>query len=134
VASLDLLIGMMMLFGPWLLGGFFGRRWGRSWIGETGTVALGVMLTVAGLAAFLLTAAPSAEEACGEDECLRYFGRWIESSLGREWPLYTVVAWTASVAFSPGVGGRASGRGRSRVRGRRRCRSLRLRAGGGGLR
>lgn len=62
-------------------------------------MALGLVLTAAGLAAFLLTTPATAEEACGEDECIQYFGRWLEASLAKEWPIYTAVSWTLSVAF-----------------------------------
>jgi MFS family permease len=88
-----------MLIGPWMVGGFVGWRWGKAWPGAVAAVALGFVLTAAGLAAFLLTAPPSAEEACGEDECVNYFGRWLEASLAREWPVYTAVTWSASAVF-----------------------------------
>jgi hypothetical protein len=79
-------------------------------------VALGLVLTAAGLAAFLLTAPPSAEEACGEDECVRYFGRWLEATLALVWPVHTAVTWSATAVFFSWVR-RANGRrfGRSSV-------------------
>lgn len=98
-----------MLIGPWAVGGFVGWRWGRRWLGAVAAVALGLVLTAAGLAAFLLTAPPSAEEACGEDECVRYFGRWLEATLARVWPVYTAVTWSASAVFFSRVR-RANGR------------------------
>lgn len=88
-----------MLIGPWAVGGFVGWRLGGTWFGGVAAVALGLVLTAAGLAAFLLTAPPSASEACGEDECVRYFGRWLEATLARVWPIYTVVTWSASAVF-----------------------------------
>ncbi len=88
-----------MLIGPWAVGGLVGWRWGGTWLGTGAAVALGLVLTAAGLAAFLWTAPPSAEEACGEDECVRYFGRWLEATLAREWPVYTAVTWSASAVF-----------------------------------
>jgi hypothetical protein len=98
-----------MLIGPWAVGGFVGWRWGQTWLGSVAAVALGLVLTAAGLMAFLLTAPPSAEEACGEDECVRYFGRWLEATLAREWPAYTALTWSASSAFFSWVR-RANGR------------------------
>jgi MFS family permease len=98
-----------MLIGPWAVGGFVGWRWGRTWLGAVAAVALGLLLTAAGLAAFLLTAPPSAEEACGEDECVRYFGRWLEATLALVWPAYTALTWSASAIFFSWVRG-ANGR------------------------
>jgi hypothetical protein len=105
-----------MLIGPWAVGGFVGWRWGRTWLGAVAAVALGLVLTAAGLAAFLLTAPPSAEEACGEDECVRYFGRWLEATLALVWPVHTAVTWSATAVFFSWVR-RANGRrfGRSSV-------------------
>jgi hypothetical protein len=88
-----------MLVGPWAVGGLFGWRFSGTWLKTIAVIALGLVLTAAGLAAFLLTAAPSAEEACGEDECVRYFGRWLEATLAREWPVYTAAAWSTSAVF-----------------------------------
>jgi hypothetical protein len=107
-------IGPLMILGPWVVGGFAGWRWGRTFVGAVAVVALGFALTAAGWAAFLLTAPPSAEEACGEDECVRYFGRWLEASLAREWPVYTAVSWSASAVFFSWVrrsNGRRLGKG-----------------------
>jgi hypothetical protein len=98
-----------MLIGPWAVGGFVGWRLGGTWLGAVAAVALGFVLTAAGFAAFLLTAPPSAEEACGEDECVRYFGRWLEATLARVWPVYTVVTWSAPAIFFSWVR-RANGR------------------------
>jgi MFS family permease len=98
-----------MLIGPWAVGGFVGWRWGRTWLGAVAAVALGLLLTAAGLAAVLLTAPPSAEEACGEDECVRYFGRWLEATLALVWPAYTALTWSASAIFFSWVRG-ANGR------------------------
>jgi hypothetical protein len=55
--------------------------------------------TAAGLAALVLTAPSSAEEACGEDECVRLLGEWIEMTLVREWPIYTLAVWVLAVAL-----------------------------------
>ena len=107
--ALGLLIGTLMLIGPWALGGFLGWRWGGTRLGAVAAVALGLVLTAAGLAAFLLTAPPSAEEACGEDECVRYFGRWLEATLARVWPVYTAITWSASAVYFSWVR-RADGR------------------------
>jgi hypothetical protein len=100
---------MAMLVGPWAVGGLLGWRFSGTWRQTVAVIALGLLLTAAGLAAFLLTAPPSAEEACGEDECVRYFGRWLEATLAREWPVYTVAAWSASAMFFAWIR-RANGR------------------------
>lgn len=98
---MDTLVGVAMVLAPWLLGGLLGWRWGRSWSGTVAAVAVGAGLTLAGLAAFLLTSPASPLEACGEDECVRYFGRWLEASLAREWPLYTALVWAfCAITFS----------------------------------
>jgi hypothetical protein len=47
--------------------------------------------------ALLFLEGSSQEAACGEDECLHYFGHWIEWTLAVEWPIYPIVAWTFSV-------------------------------------
>jgi hypothetical protein len=93
------LIGPLMILGPWLLGGLFGWRWGRTWRGLTVALGLGAVLTAAGLAAFLLTAPSTAWEACGEDECVTYLGRWLDVTLARVWPIATALAWSGSAVF-----------------------------------
>jgi hypothetical protein len=98
-----------MIIGPWAVGGLIGWRWGAKSLGVLAAVALGLVLTAVGLAAFLLTSPPSAEEACGEDECVRYFGRWLEATLAREWPVYSAATWSASAVFFSWVR-RANGR------------------------
>ena len=112
--ALDALIALAMLVGPWIVGGLLGWRMGETWPKTVAVVALGFVLIIAGLAAFLLTAPPSAEEACGEDECVRYFGRWLEATLARAWPVYTVAAWSTAAVFFSWVrrsNGRRFGRG-----------------------
>ena len=49
-------IGPLMIFGPWLLGGFLGWRWGTTWLGLAAAIGLGIAATAAGLTAFVLTA------------------------------------------------------------------------------
>jgi hypothetical protein len=88
-----------MIVGPWLFGGFLGWFWGRTWRGAAAAVGVGVIVTAAGLAAFLVTAPSSSLEACGEDECVRIFGQWLEATLARAWPVYTAVTWSASAVF-----------------------------------
>jgi hypothetical protein len=39
------LIGMLLVFGPWLIGGYLGWRWGRTWLRVAGVVTLGLFLT-----------------------------------------------------------------------------------------
>ena len=96
----DLVVALAMLLGPWALGGAAGRRWGATQRGAAAAVLLGVLLTAAGFAALLLTSPPSASAACGEDECVRILGTWwVEASLVREWPLYTMAAWLGGVAI-----------------------------------
>lgn len=92
-----LVVGLLMLVGPWVLGGLLGRRWGSTWQGIFAAIAVGLALAAAALAAFLLTSPDSSLEACGEDECVRYFGRWLEATLAHQWPVYAVVSWTAAV-------------------------------------
>jgi hypothetical protein len=69
-------------------------------------VLLGLLLTAAGFAALLLTSPPSALAACGEDECVGILGRWLELTLVREWPLYTMAAWLGGVAIGASLGRR----------------------------
>ena len=90
-------VAPLMLVGPWLLGSFFGWLWGRTQRGAAAAVLIGLVLTAAAFAALLLTSPPSAREACGEDECFRILGRWLEGTLVREWPLYTLAAWLGGV-------------------------------------
>jgi hypothetical protein len=91
-------IGPLMIFGPWLLGGI--ARWylGRTWLGAGGAVVLGLALTGTAYAVLLFTTPASAEEACGEDECVRVNGQWLEVTVARGWPIDTAAAWTISAA------------------------------------
>jgi len=99
--DLGKLIGMLIVFGPWLVGGYLGWLWGRTWLRVAGVVTMGLFLTGASLAAILFFLGSSGDTACGEDECLHYLGHWIESSFATKWPIYAVVAWALSaVVFS----------------------------------
>lgn len=93
-------IGPLMIVGPWLCGGFFGWIWGTTARRVTAAIALGAALTLGGFAALLLTSPPSAEQACGEDECVRVFHHWLEITLVRDWPVYTLIAWALGVAVA----------------------------------
>jgi hypothetical protein len=93
----DTLIALLIIFGPWAAGGLTGSVWGQTWFGLAAEIALAVVGTSAALIAFLFLEGSSQEAACGEDECLHYFGHWIEWTLAIEWPIYAVVAWTFSV-------------------------------------
>ena len=89
----------LILVGPWLLGAFLGWRLGGSQRGLAGAPLIGVLLTAAGLAAFVLAAASSAADGCGETACVAILGRWLDLTLVREWPLYTMAAWLGGVAI-----------------------------------
>ena len=97
VASIETLVALLIIFGPWAGGALFGSLWGQTWFGRASAVALGIVCTSAALAAFLFLTRSNQEAACGEDECLHYFGHWIERTLAVEWPIYAVAAWTFSV-------------------------------------
>jgi hypothetical protein len=94
---MDTLIALLITFGPWAAGAFTGSLWGQTWAGLAAAVALAVVSTSVTLTAFLFLEGSSQEAACGEDECLHYFGHWIEWTLAVEWPIYAIVAWTFSV-------------------------------------
>jgi hypothetical protein len=98
--NLDTVIAILIVFGPWKAGGVLGWLWGRTRLGVIGAIALGVVLTVAGLAAFLFLEGTSQNSACGEDECFHAFGHWIEASLAVQWPIYAVIAWAFSASRS----------------------------------
>jgi hypothetical protein len=97
LTSLDTLVALLIIFGPWTAGALSGSFWGQTWVGLATAVALGVVSTSAALVAFLFLEGSSQEAACGEDECLHYFGHWIEWTLAIAWPIYAMVAWTFSV-------------------------------------
>lgn len=97
LASMDTLVALLIIFGPWAAGALSGFLWGQTWFGLATAVALGAVWTLAALAGFLFLGGSNQEAACGEDACLRYFGRWIEWTLAIAWPVYAIVAWTFSV-------------------------------------
>jgi hypothetical protein len=94
---MDTLIALLIIFGPWAAGGLTGALWGQTWFGLATSVTLGVVGTCAALVAFLFLEGSSQQAACGEDECLHYFGHWIERTLAIEWPIYAIVARVFSV-------------------------------------
>lgn len=89
----------LILVGPWLLGVFLGWRLGGSQRGLAAALLIGLLVTAVGLAAFVLAAASSAAEGCGETACVEILGRWLDLTLVREWPLYTMAAWLGGVAI-----------------------------------
>jgi len=97
VASTDTLVGLLIVFGPWAGGALAGTIAGLTWFRLASAVALGVLCIAAALAAFLFLQGSNQEAACGEDECLQYFGHWIEWTLAVVWPIYAVAAWSFSV-------------------------------------
>jgi hypothetical protein len=88
----------LILLGPWLLGGFLGWRLGGSRRGLAVAVAIGLLVTGAEVAGFVLTAASSAVDGCGETACVEVLGRWLDLTLVRELPLYTLAGWLGGVA------------------------------------
>ena len=101
----DYLIGLLMIFGPWLVGALAAYRFGRTWAGLVGTITLGLALTALGLVGFLVTAPTSLPLNC--EGCSEYLGRWLDSTIIVEWPLYTTVAWSLA-AIAGGTRGRHS--------------------------
>jgi hypothetical protein len=97
LASMDTLVALLIIFGPWAAGALSGSLWGQTWFGLATAVALGVVCTFAALAGFLFLGGSNQEAACGEDQCLHYFGHWIEWTLAIEWPIYATIAWAFSV-------------------------------------
>jgi hypothetical protein len=93
---MDTVIALLIIFGPWVAGSLLGRLWGRTWLGLAAAVMLGVASTGAALMAFLFLGGSTQDAACGESECLRYFGHWIERTLAIEWPIYAIAAWAFS--------------------------------------
>lgn len=100
-AKLDLLIGLLMLFGPWALGWFLGDRVGRTAWGLVGVIAAGLLVTGVGLLGFFLTADPQASSDCRE--CSVYLGRALDHTLVEEWPIYTAASWTFAAIFASTV-------------------------------
>jgi hypothetical protein len=92
-------VAPLILVGPWLLGGILGWRLGTSRRGLVAALLTGVLLTAAGVAASVLTAASSAADGCGEAPCVEIFGRWLDLTLVREGPLYAMAAWLGGVAI-----------------------------------
>jgi hypothetical protein len=90
----DYLIGLAMIVGPWFVGALAGYRFGRTWGGLVATITLGLALTALGLLGFFLAAPTSEPLDC--EGCVEHFGRWLDSTLVKEWPLYTAVAWSLS--------------------------------------
>lgn len=88
---IDLLIGLLMLFGPWLVGWFAGYRFGRTAWGLVGVIAAGLLVTGLGLLGFFLTADTWAASDCRE--CSEYLGRALDHTLVEQWPVYTAAAW-----------------------------------------
>jgi hypothetical protein len=91
-------ISPVILVGPWLVGGLLGWRLGGSTRGLVAALLLGLLATAVGLGGFVLAAAASSLAGCGETACVELFGRWLEITLVREWPLYTMAAWLGGVA------------------------------------
>ena len=89
---MDYVIGLLMIFSPWVIGGLLGHRFGRTWAGLVVTISVGLALTVLGLVGFLLTAPTSQPLDC--EDCVEYLGRWLDSTMVELWPLYTAVAWS----------------------------------------
>ena len=96
VPSLDFTIGVLMIAGPWVFGALLGYFLAPRRFGLVMAIGVGLVLTALGLLGFFLTA-PTSPADCRE--CSEYFGRWIDYSLVREWPIYTALAWSVAAAF-----------------------------------
>jgi hypothetical protein len=90
-AKLDVLIGLLMIFGPWAVGWLLGYRFGRTAWGLVGVIAAGLLVTGLGLLGFFLTADTWPSSDCRE--CSEYLGRALDYTLVEQWPVYTAAAW-----------------------------------------
>jgi hypothetical protein len=96
-SKLDTFIGLVMIFGPFVVGGLAGYRFGRTLWGLVGVISVGLVLTALGLLGFFLTA-PTSPADCRE--CSEYLGRWLDYTMVEEWPIYTAGAWIFAAALA----------------------------------
>jgi hypothetical protein len=97
-SKLDTVIGLLMIVGPWAVGGLLGHRFGRTTRGLLGVIGAGLVVTALGLLGFFLTADSWATSDCRE--CSQYLGRAIDRTIVVDWPIYTAASWGFAALFA----------------------------------
>jgi hypothetical protein len=95
MASAALLL-ILIVVGPLALGSICGSLLGRTSIGIVAALALGIALTLGGLAIWYLDAPTDPTECL---DCSEYWGRWMDETMFTRWLPLTLALWTLGVFF-----------------------------------